>query len=97
MLKKKLLTDKSGQLYEDMINQAAENMANDIDFQILTDMLIADNNWSKVVLTPMTWEQSDAVDLWIMKNVKGKHMNRGLVWVFENPAEATWFRMRWSS
>lgn len=94
LLKKKLLTDKSGQLYEEQLSIAAQHLADEIDFQILSEMLCS-TGWTKVVLKPMTWEQSAEIDLWVMKNIKQLHHTMGLVWIFENASESNWFTMRW--
>ena len=96
MIKKKMLTDKSGELYEQYMEEAAKKLADDIDAEIMRDML-RESGWHEAVLSPMTWETSDAVDLWIHKNVKGNHWNRGLVWLFENESDAMWFKIRWMS
>lgn len=81
-------------LQEQIINEAGNRMAQEIDFQILAGML-CEIGWSKVILKPMTWEQGAEVDLWVEQNVKGNFETMGLVWVFENPAEANWFALRW--
>lgn len=94
MLKKKLLTDKSGELYEKMLEDAAQRLSDDIDFEILAGMY-TELGWTKVVLTPMTWETSDQIDLWLQKNCQGHYIDRGLVWIFENEKDANWFKMRW--
>ena len=80
---------------DDIVSRAAENLATQIDFEILTNLLIQ-SGWTKVVLTPMTWETSDAIDFWVMKNCRGNHQTMGLVWVFERPEDATWFTLRWA-
>ena len=94
MKKKKLLTDRSGSLYEQQVNEAAKQLAEDIDFEVLTSLFI-ESGWTKVVLAPMTWEESDAIDLWIHKNIKGQHIDRGLVFLFKEAKDANWFSLRW--
>jgi hypothetical protein len=79
---------------QDIINKAGEAMAKEIDFTILSDMLV-EIGWTKVILTPMTWEDSYAVDEWVSTYIKDSVETMGLVWVFENPAEANWFALRW--
>lgn len=81
-------------LEDEMIDRMAKNFADDIDFEVLSGLMI-DGGWTKVVLRPMTSETSDAIDKWIVENCKGNHLARGLVWVFESSKDATWFRMRW--
>ena len=83
-------------LQEEIIDRAGRELQRDIDFEIITDLLCNGKNaWTKVVLQPMTIETSDAVDLWLLKNCKGKYNTRGLVWVFENAKDAMWFKLRW--
>lgn len=96
MLKKKMLTDKSSTLADEYIEAAAKRIAEDIDFEIIMNMLI-DTGWTKIVLEPMTWETGDMIDMWVMKNCRGNHQTRGLVWLFENSTDAMWFSMRWLS
>lgn len=81
-------------LQEAYIEEAAKTLAEDIDFEVLTSMLI-EGGWVKVVLHPMTAEYGMEVDHWCETNIKGNFMNRGLVWVFKDPKEATWFTLRW--
>ena len=83
-------------LSEEVIDSAAKEMADDIDFEVLTNLFI-ESGWVKVVLEPMTWEHGYEVDSWVEKNVKDSFQTRGLVWVFKNPKEANWFKLRWLS
>jgi hypothetical protein len=94
MLKKKLLTDRSGDLQEQMLNDAAKRMSDEIDFEILAGML-CELGWTRVVLSPMTRETGDAIDLWVHGNIKNSHETMGLVWLFENEKDANWFKIRW--
>ena len=96
MKKKKLLTDRSGLLYEQQIEHAAKLLAEDVDFQVMTQVLV-ESGWTKVVLNPMTAEQGSEIDKWVEKNVKGNVDTRGLVWIFKEPKEANWFKLRWLS
>jgi hypothetical protein len=79
---------------EDIINQAGKQMADEIDFTILTDML-CELGWRRVVLSPMTWEQGLEVDAWTDKHIKGPFETMGLVWIFELEEDANWFALRW--
>lgn len=78
-----------------VITEASKRLSDQIDFEVLCGML-CELGWTKVVLSPMTWEESAAIDLWVMKNVKHPHENMGLVWVFENSQDANWFILKWS-
>ena len=91
-----------GMLYEydsieqDIINRAGKRMAEEIDFSILAD-LFCDIGWTRVKLEPMTHEQSAEIDQWVTMNIQGDFKNMGLIWVFENPKDASWFLLKWVS
>jgi hypothetical protein len=95
MLKKKLLTDRSGDLQEQILEEKAKALADEIDAEVLRGMLVG-IGWHQVVVPwVMTHEQSTEVDVWVSKRVKGRFWNRGLVWLFEEDTDAMWFKMRW--
>ena len=81
---------------QDIINRAGEHMAREIDFGVLTGMLCS-LGWTRVILKPMTSEQGHDIDEWVKANVKGHFETMGLVWVFEQPKDATWFVLKWMS
>jgi hypothetical protein len=81
-------------LEEEIIKEAGNRMAAEIDFTILSDMLCS-IGWTKVILRPMTHEDSTAIDMWTATNVKCNFETMGLVWVFEDPKDAMWFKLRW--
>lgn len=81
-------------LEEEILNKAGKAMADEIDFTILSEMLI-ELGWRKVILHPMSWEDGLEVDAWTEKNVKGNFETMGLVWVFEDEEDANWFALRW--
>ena len=81
-------------IQDQIINDMGKAMSDEIDFQILSDMLVG-IGWRKVVLSPMSWEDGAEVDLWCETNVKGNFETMGLVWVFEDEEDANWFALRW--
>jgi hypothetical protein len=67
----------------------------EINFNTLTvDLCRA--GWTKVVLTPMTTEQSAEVDLWIDCKCAGEYKTMGLVWLFEKEKDAIMFTLVWT-
>ena len=96
MKKKRLLTDRSGELQEQILAEKAADLADEMDAQILRQMLI-DLGWQQVVLSAMTGEESYAIDLWVEDNIKGRMWSRGLVWLFEDDRDAMWFKLKWLS
>lgn len=82
-------------LKEEIVKELSEKMCSDIDFEILSNMLCK-IGWTKIVLSPMTREVSDAIDQWVLDNVKHHHQTRGIVWIFENPGDAVNFALKWT-
>lgn len=83
-------------IQEQIIEDAGRRMAQEIDFQILCGFL-EEIGWTKVVLTPMTKEYSDAVDHWTETQLKGNFETMGLVWVFEDEGDAVNFTLKWAN
>jgi hypothetical protein len=81
-------------LEDEIITNMATQMSKEIDFEILTGML-CELGWRKIILSPMTHEDSTEVDVWTKKHVKGHFETMGLVWVFEQEDDANWFALRW--
>lgn len=79
---------------QDILNRAGKAMSDEIDFTILTDMLVQ-LGWRKVILRPMTGETGAELDAWVDRHVKGHYETMGLVWVFEQEDDANWFSLRW--
>lgn len=97
MKKKRLLTDRSGELQEQIIAEKAKAIADEMDAEILRSML-CELGWHQVVIPwVMTHEQSNEVDQWLDNRIKGRHWTRGLVFLFEEERDAMWFKLRWLS
>ncbi len=96
MKKKRLLTDRSGELREQILAEKTKELADETDAQVLRQMLI-DLGWQQVVLSSMDMEKSYAIDQWVEDNIKGRMWSRGLVWLFEDDRDAMWFKLKWFS
>lgn len=94
MKKKRLLTDRSGGLQEEIISEKAYAIALDIDAKVLQH-LYQELGWHEVVLSPMAWEEGYEIDSWVESNIKKGRWTYGLVWMFENDKDAMWFKLRW--
>ena len=85
---------KMNSLEDEIITKMGKRMSDEIDFEILTGML-CQLGWRKIILSPMSTEDSYEVDLWTARHVKGNFETMGLVWVFEQEEDANWFALRW--
>ena len=95
MIKKKLLTDKSGDLAEAYIEKAGKQMAQEIDREILWGMLEG-MGWIRVMLsTYHSNEQAIEIMCWLEDNCKGSHERHGRDFIFEDEKDANWFKLKW--
>lgn len=83
-------------LEQEIANDLSKHIAQEIDFELLVDILIA-CGWHKIVLRPMTHEYGKEIDRWVKLQVKGKHKTMGLVWVFERDSDAINFTLKWAN
>ena len=77
---------------EEIISQAGEQMAKDIDTQVLLDAL----GWTSVKLKRFN-DGTEAVDIiqWLDTNCTGEWKNLGTRFIFEKKQDAEWFSLRW--
>lgn len=83
---------------KDTIDNLSRIMAEEIDWELMVDMIIA-VGWIKVSI-PNSWSDmtssfSREIKEWCRDNVKGHYNNRGRMWVFEKAEDAEWFMLRW--
>ena len=80
---------------EEAVQAAAKSLCDEIDFSILADMLI-ETGWTSVEFKFFP-DNLTAVDVsdWLEANCKGKYKRHQRRFIFENAADANWFKMRW--
>lgn len=96
MKKKRLMTDKTGELQEQYLESAARQLADEMDAEVMRSMLI-ECGWHEVKLWVMTHEQGRELDEWVKDNIQGGFWTRGLIWLFKEDRDAMWFKLRWLS
>ena len=95
MIKKKLLTDKSGDLAEAYIEKAGRKMAEDIDREILWGMLEGIGGTRVMLSTYDSHKQAIEIMCWLEDNCKGSHERHGRDFIFEDEKDANWFKLKW--
>ena len=79
----------------DMAKQLAKNIQEEIDFQILSDMMVS-MGWHKMEFEPLREvEEAAEIKEWIKTSCKGKVQSYGSNWLFENEKDMAWFMLRW--
>lgn len=86
-----MLTDKSGNLHDRILEQKAQEIANDMDREILWSMLES-LGWQRVIVGQGNdW----AIRTWLKQNCKGAYEHHRTDFIFENEKDANWFKIRW--
>jgi len=82
---------------EEMINRAGNQMAQDIDREVLWGMLEG-MGWCRVMI-PTMGDAYKAVDIitWLEDNCKKAYERNGRDFIFEDSRDANWFILRWGT
>ncbi len=97
MLKKKLLTDRSGQLEEKILAEQSKTLQREIDKEVLWNML-SELGWIRIILPgPLSINKLMKIHLWIKENCKGAYETNRSDFIFELERDAMWFKLRWLS
>lgn len=84
-------------IQEQIVNELAEDMCSQIDFEILSDILIKSCGWQLVDLERFNdHEQTRDIIDWLQKNIKGHWQRKGSKFLFEHSRDANWFTLRWT-
>jgi hypothetical protein len=77
---------------DEIISKASDQMAKDIDTQVLLSAL----GWTSIKLKRFS-DGTEAVDIieWINANCAGEWKNLGTRFIFEKQQDAEWFILRW--
>ena len=84
-------------IQDEIIQQAADNMAKEIDREILWGFLES-NGWVRVIipLNSATMFRDDITG-WLDQNCKNPYETNGRDYLFKEQQDANWFVMRWLS
>lgn len=82
-------------IQSEFLNQFAQDMAQEIDFGILSDILL-ENGWTPVEFIPFTYSKQAAdIANWAEQHCMGKWRNYGVKFVFERAQDATAAILKW--
>lgn len=81
---------------DEIANELGSEIHKEIDFSILSDMLVQACGWKKVVLTRF-FSRKHAVNIliWCEENIKHPFEHSGSTFVFENEGDAVNFTLKW--
>ena len=84
-------------LEEELIEKAGNDMAREIDREVLWGMLEG-IGWTRVML-PRLVDNTHAIDItyWLEENCKKAFERNGRDFLFEDAKDANWFKLRWGT
>jgi hypothetical protein len=95
MLKKRMLSNDRFDIESELADELSNEIAKNIDFEFLTDILIA-CGWTCVKLDRFrSREHSVDVVTWCHDKTNGKWKHNGRTFIFEQQKDATWFALNW--
>ncbi len=83
-------------LEEQYADAAAQAIAEEIDFEIISNMLV-EAGWSRVKLSRLTRTNDRDINMWMHTECKKHWSRRGATWIFESCEEAALFKLTWSN
>ena len=96
MKKKRLLTDRTGELHEELEAELTRALQEEIDREILFELLV-DCGWTRIEL-PNKFLPVSGQELheWRQKNLTGHYKAHEHTWLFEKAEDAVIFSLKWS-
>ena len=76
---------------DEIIEQAAKRLADDIDRGIIWSML-EELGWTRVTVTQ---NNNVHINIWAAKNCKGAYEYHDREYIFEDSKDANWFKLKW--
>lgn len=80
---------------QEIIDKAAKNLADEIDWGILADIYLS-SGWTEVVVSNYTQKYRQGMADWIYENIKGHKTGYRERWLFKDAKDATFFSLRWA-
>lgn len=80
---------------EEQITAIARQMANEIDFQVLSTVFIREG-WTQVTLDRFT-NNKNAIDIadWAEEHCRDNYIKHSTTYVFKDPGDAVMFTLKW--
>lgn len=83
-------------LEDEIANELSTEMQSEIDFEILSDVLVKSCGWTKVTLTRFfSRKHSINILMWCEENIKNNFQHRGSTFIFQDTGDAVNFTLRW--
>jgi len=82
-------------LKEDILDDISNNIAKDMDWHIIADVLVS-SGWTSIQLKRFrNNEEAVDINLWLEQNCTGEWKNLATRYIFKKKQDAEWFSLRW--
>lgn len=83
-------------LEDEIAKELSTELQSEIDFEILSDVLVKSCGWTKVTLTRFfSRKHSINILMWCEENIKNTFQHRGSTFIFQDAGDAVNFTLRW--
>ena len=98
MKKKRLLTDKTNGLEDELSAEMGRQIQEEIDWEVLCQIMKM-SGWTQITVNwPVRMAERDAHEIkeWCRANLKGIYKGQGKDWLFMEEKDAIIFALRWA-
>jgi len=82
-------------LKEDILDSISNQMAKEMDWHIIADVLVS-SGWTSIQLKRFrNNEEAVDINLWLEQNCTGEWKNLATRYIFKKKQDAEWFSLRW--
>jgi len=83
-------------IQEEIANRFAVHLSKEIDWELISDMLVADG-WTRAEIVPFSRPELQRTVLeWVQTNAQGHYQNFETRYVFQNEKDAVLFALKWT-
>lgn len=84
-------------LDDDIADAMSKEIAEEIDFEIISDILVKSCGWIRVTKNPTSKEHAASMAKWCDEQCNNRARYRVTTWLFERAEDAALFRLTWGS
>lgn len=89
------MMDLTGMDLDQLADDLAAILKEEIDWEVLSNMLVTYEGWTSVHTPPVTKELTIAMREWADNTCTDSYREYGPNWVFKSESDATIFAVRW--
>jgi hypothetical protein len=87
----------SNNIRDEIVEAMSSEIAKELDFEIIADILIASCGWHKIWKTAESTGHALGMAKWCNEQCENRSRYRGSTWIFERAEDAALFRLTWGA